>query len=167
MASVPVTITGVLADKYGRTIQAVTLFGEMVRSDVGVGGGPIVPPPNGGNGKPPQIWGPTDPRPSNPISGIPGLPGYEPGKPPGGDHIWGPTDPRPTPPIYLPPIVPGGPPIDIGAHPEHPIVLPPPPDITPPPPDVAVKAPPETGGWGYVSAWGWGYFPKSGSPGPK
>jgi hypothetical protein len=33
------------------------------------------------------MWGPNDPRPTNPISGIPGLPGYEPptpGEPPGG-----------------------------------------------------------------------------------
>lgn len=41
---------------------------------------------------PPSIWGPTDPRPTHPISGIPGLPGYEPPQqppnlPPGGTPI--------------------------------------------------------------------------------
>jgi hypothetical protein len=55
---------------------------------------------------PPYIWGPGDPRPTNPIAG-PGRgpnwgmandPGYgiEVGSPPG---IWGPGDPRPTNPI--------------------------------------------------------------------
>ena len=37
---------------------------------------------------PPLIWGPTDPRPTNPIAGIPGLPGYEPPNKP--------TDPPPA-----------------------------------------------------------------------
>lgn len=37
---------------------------------------------------PPGIWGPTDPRPSNPIAGIPGLPGYTPPVlPPGGTPL--------------------------------------------------------------------------------
>src|SRR5262245_61744213 len=40
------------------------------------------------------IWGPTDPRPTNPIAGIPGLPGYQPPL-----SIWGPPGPWPTPPI--------------------------------------------------------------------
>lgn len=83
---------------------------------------------------PPGIWGPTDPRPGW------GLPGQPPG-------IWGGgNQPFPTPPIVIPqppgggppvviwpnpgrpthPIVIPLPPIDIDAHPEHPIVLPPP-----------------------------------------
>lgn len=97
--------------------------------------------------------------------GVGGGPIMPPDKPPG---IWGPTDPRPTPPIYLPPIIPGGPPINIGAHPEHPIVLPPPPpDTTPSPPGMAVKPPPDAGGWAYVQPWGWGYFPSGATAGPK
>ena len=59
-------------------------------------------PVGGGDGpqpSPPGIWGPTDPRPTHPIAGLPGFPGYQ---PPG---IWGPTDPRPTHPIAG---VPGG-----------------------------------------------------------
>jgi len=59
-------------------------------------------------------------------------------RPPG---IWGPTDPRPTPPIYIPPK-----PVDPPVDPQ-------------PPGDLVVKPPPEGGGWAYVSAWGWGYFP--------
>lgn len=65
-------------------------------------GGPIDPYPDHGlPGQPPHIWGPTDPRPTPPISGIPGLPGYQPPaeRPP---VIWGPTDPRPTVPIFWP-----------------------------------------------------------------
>ena len=49
--------------------------------------------------EPPSIWGPTDPRPSNPISGVPGLPGYQ---PPLG--IWGPDSPIISQPIVIPPI---------------------------------------------------------------
>ena len=57
-----------------------------------------------GDSRPPQIWGPTDPRPGY------GLPGNQPGidnslpQPPPG--IWGPTDPRPG----VGPIIPGVPP---------------------------------------------------------
>ena len=70
-------------------------------------GGPAPQPP------PLVIWGPGDPRPTNPIAG-PGRPphwgiaqdpgyGIEEGggKPPLG--FWGPNDPRPTPPIAEPP----------------------------------------------------------------
>ena len=95
------------------------------------GGGPVDPGysppwaqvPGGGGGQPPGIWGPTDPRPTNPIAGWdPGSGTFPPGRPPGvpthpvynppypdnslpGQQpgIWGPTDPRPTPPIYIPP----------------------------------------------------------------
>ena len=44
--------------------------------------GPGDAPPKPEQQPPLGIWGPTDPRPTHPISGIPGLPGYEP--PPGG-----------------------------------------------------------------------------------
>src|SRR5580765_4501151 len=54
---------------------------------------PIYFPPEGGQ-PPLGIWGPTDPRPSNPISGIPGLPG-SPGQQPHPEH-----------PIVLPPGLP-------------------------------------------------------------
>lgn len=111
MAAVNVTITGVICDLYGRTITGpVKIVGEAVRSDVGVGGGPIVPPPSGG-GDGDHIWGPTDPRPTPPIANVPGLPPT--------------TDPPQVPP---PSIWPPGPGIDF---PSHPIVIPPP--ITDPP----------------------------------
>lgn len=86
MAAIPVTITGVLADKYGRTLQNVTLFGEMVRSDVGIGGGPIFPPPGGGNGG-------NGPHPEHPIV----IPEPPPTEPPSG-----------TPPADKPPPATGG-----------------------------------------------------------
>jgi hypothetical protein len=79
----------------------------------GVGG----PGSGGGGGSPPGVWGPTDPRPSQPIF----FP--RPGDPPPIGH-WG------------PPVDPGyG--VDVGTgpvRPAHPIVLPPnlPPEIPPP-----------------------------------
>lgn len=109
------------------------------------------PPGGGGPGQPPGIWGPTDPRPTPPISGIPGLPGYEPpagggpGRPPGTPPgFWG-GGPHPMPPINYPePPSGGGPGGGPPPHPEHPIppipahpiVLPPwkptlPPDLPP------------------------------------
>lgn len=103
MAAVPVNINGVIVDYYGRTIMGpIKIVGEMSRSDVGIGGGPIIPPPNGGD-KPP-----TDPgaHPSHPIA----LPG---------DPWWPPSTP-PT----LPP--PGSPPVMIpGTAPVNPITPPP------------------------------------------
>lgn len=96
MASIEITVSGVLYDKLARTTRPVVLIGEASLTGVGVGGGPIVPP-DGGGSQPPGIWpGPGDPD-------FPGGGGS--GKPPG---IWGPTDPRPNPPIYLPPQVPPG-----------------------------------------------------------
>lgn len=56
----------------------------------------------------------------------------------------------PAHPIYLP-----------GAHPEHPIVIPPPP-TDPPQPPTEGKPPPPGGGWGWHPEYGWGYFPGSG-----
>ena len=159
MAAVEVTITGMLYDKTARTTQNVVLVGEASLTGLGVGGGPL--PGGPGRPEPPLgIWGPTDPRPGY------GLPGQPPG-------IWGGGGvPMPTPPIYLPPVNPGEPPLVIWGpgdpRPTPPIHLPgPPPDAGPTPPDVAVKPPPDGGGWAYVSAWGWGYFPKQGQSGPK
>src|SRR5215469_17925774 len=77
-----------------------------------------------------------------PGGGWPGGPDEPPPRPqPRPPGIWGPTDPRPTPPIALPPK-----PVDPPVDPQ-------------PPGDLVVKPPPEGGGWAYVSAWGWGYFP--------
>jgi len=99
-------------------------------------------------GTPPGIWGPTDPRPENPI---PIYPGGTP-NPPG---IWGPTDPRPTNPISGIPGLPGyePPPID--------------PPTNPPDSNGWLKPPPEDGGWGYHEDHGWVYKPGAGSPSPK
>lgn len=92
MAAVNVTITGVIADLHGRTISGpVKILGELVRSDVGIGGGPM--PPGEGGGDPPGIWpdpGPL-PHPEHPIA-----PG---GRPP---SIW-PSPGRPAHPIVIPP----------------------------------------------------------------
>lgn len=85
MAAIPVTITGVLADKFGRTLQNVTLFGELSYTGLGVGGGPIEPPAGSGG------------VPTHPIM-LPGMPG------------WG--DPHPEHPIVLPPDKPTEPPAD-------------------------------------------------------
>lgn len=98
---------------------------------------PIYLPPNLGGGGGTGIWGPNDPRPSNPISGIPGLPGYEPPQG-GGGHPGGGT---PLPPAVNVPIdgklvfVPGygwmfipdrheGGGKEDRPHPEHPIQMP-------------------------------------------
>lgn len=98
MAAVEVTISGTLYDKNSRVGTPVTLIGEAIVTGLGVGGGPIVPPP-----QPPGIWGPTDPRPTPPIANVPGVPGYR----PPGDHIWGGgNEPFPTPPIHIPPLPP-------------------------------------------------------------
>lgn len=95
-----------------------------------------VPPGGGGGGQPPLgIWGPNDPRPTNPIAGMgPGgnFPGGGPTDPPLG--MWGPNDPRPSQPIQLPPWAGGWQPI-----PSHPIVLPPP--GWTPPPEIEVTPP--------------------------
>ena len=135
MAAVEVTISGVLYDKLSRSTRPVVLIGEASLTGLEIGGGPVYPPPGGAN--PPGIWGPTDPRPGNPI---PIYPGGTP-NPPG---IWGPTDPRPG-----------------WGLPEPPIGFP------EPPPGDAAKPPPDDGGWGYFPEYGWGYFPKAGQPGPK
>lgn len=121
MAEVEVTINGVLFDKTKMNQPLpVVLVGSAYLTNVGIGGGPIIP-----GQQPPGIWGPNDPRPQPPI---PIYPGGTP-NPPG---IWGPNDPRPTPPIFIPPNVP-------------PDMQPP---TTPPPGSVTPVPPPEgSGGW--------------------
>lgn len=122
MAAVPCVINGVIVDLYGRVIMGpVKIMGEIMRSDVGVGGGPIIPPD-----KPPEpplgIW---------PGPGDPDFPGDgKPPRPPVG--IWpGPGDPDyPIKPPTLPPDVtvppPGSPPVVLpGLSPVHPITPPP------------------------------------------
>jgi hypothetical protein len=94
MASVPVVIVGTIKDNDSDEEKQVTITGMASIAGLSVGGGPMPGGPGLG------IWGPNDPRPSNPISGIPGLPGYEPPRPP--LVIWGPNDPRPSNPIYWP-----------------------------------------------------------------
>jgi hypothetical protein len=61
-------------------------------------GGPEVTHPiaPGGPEPPLGIWGPTDPRPSRPIAGVPGAPGYQPPVDPGSPV---PAPPRPAQPI--------------------------------------------------------------------
>ena len=78
MAAVPVEIRGTLYDLASKSARQVYLVGEAIKSGVGVGGGPVVPP--SGNGD--HIWGPTDPRPTPPIH-IPPVPTEPP--PSGGD----------------------------------------------------------------------------------
>jgi hypothetical protein len=127
MSAVEVTISGVLYDKFNRTTQQVVLIGEAFLTGLGVGGGPIVPPP----------FDPNAPRPSHPIM-LPGMPGF--GQPPG-TGIW-PNPPEgqaplpshpimlpgmpgwPDPPPQVPP--PGSPPVMIpGSQPVNPITPPP------------------------------------------
>lgn len=137
MSAAEVTISGVLYDRVNRTTQNVVLIGEASLTNIGIGGGPVIPPEGE---KPPGIW-PSPGRPEHPIA-----PG---GRPPG---IWGGSGGLPKPPGVWP-----------GGHPEHPIA-PGGPEIPPiptdPPPDGADKPPPEGGGWGFVAEWSqWGYFP--------
>lgn len=98
MAAVEVTISGVLYDKVNRTTQPVVLIGEATLTGLGVGGGPIMPPGEGG--KPPHIWGgPIDPYPGHPL-------------PPSGLH--------PAHPIVLPPDKPTDPPTEPPTQPADP-----------------------------------------------
>lgn len=85
MAAIPVTIIGTLTGKDGS--ENVTLVGVASLSDVGVGGGPIMPP----SGGPPSIW-PSPGHPAHPIVIPP--------------EIWpkppDPDAPRPEHPIVIP-----------------------------------------------------------------
>lgn len=115
MAAVGVTLSGVLYDLYNRTTQRVVFIGDASLSDVGVGGGPIIPPEIKPPLPPLGIW-PNPPEgqapiPSHPIV-LPGDPGWE---GPGGIK----------PPDFTPP-PPGSPPVVIpGLKPVQPITPPP------------------------------------------
>lgn len=111
MAEVPVTINGVICDLYGRTIMGpVKIVGSLMKSDVGVGGGPILPPDQGGGsppGGPTHIWGGGNvPMPSPPIANVPGLPPHPDAPPPGEAGEGG---------MVKPPPADGG----WGYHPDH------------------------------------------------
>lgn len=97
MAAIPVILNGVFTSDTGSVTGVFQ--GTLAYSDRGPGGGPIIPP-DGGDGKPPHIWGGgNEPFPTPPIHIPPGKPSVPP------PTIW-----------------PPGPGIDT---PEHPIVLPP------------------------------------------
>lgn len=113
MAAIPVTIDGLLYDKLNRTTQQVVLIGEASLTGLGVGGGPIIPPPSPGTPTHPIMlpgmpgWG-DDLKPSHPIA-LPGDP-------------WWPKPPI-TPPEMPPP---GSPPVVLpGTTPVQPITPPP------------------------------------------
>lgn len=130
MSTVPLSYRATIYDLQTKSSREVFLDGEAYITGYGIGGGPMPPGQGGDGGKPPGIWGPTDPRPNPPIANVPGAPGY---KPPG---IWGPTDPRPNPPIAFPPGWVGGVPPEL------------PPGVTvpePPPPGSPTTAVP--GNW--------------------
>lgn len=158
----------------------VTIIGVMTYSDLAVGGGPM---PGG-----PEVTHPIAPggQPSHPIA--PGGPpltiwggggvgdyidaGFPAPQPPVGSRppltIWGPIGdyidagfPAPQPPLVVPL------PPDSALKPTHPIYLGPPQVshpivIIPAPPEGGTKPPPTEGGWGYHPDYGWGYFPGGG-----
>lgn len=126
MAAVEVTITGMLYDRVNRTTQNVVLVGEASLTNVGVGGGPVIPPEGE---KPPGIW-PSPGHPTHPI--VPG------GRPPG---FWGPTDPRPGWGLPEPPTEPPTTPPDGNGF------------VKPPPEDGGWSYH-QTYGWGYYPAAG-------------
>jgi len=153
MAAIPVILNGTFTQDNGQSFNG-TFQGVMGYSNLAIGGGPIPAPPG---------------VPTHPIVPPGGYP--EPGHPivpPGGY-------PHPEHPIVLPPYPPGVPthpivlPPDQPGHPAHPIVIPDPPVDVPPdvPPGTVVKPPPESGGWGWIAPYGWGYFPAVGDAGPK
>lgn len=127
----------------------VVFKGELYRTDVSVGGGPMPP----GEGTPPDvgIW-PSPGHPAHPIVLPPYVPAHPIILPPGfidGVHpehpivippaIW-PSPGRPVHPIVIPP--------DLGIwpgdeRPEHPIVIPPPTSIWPPRPVHPIVIPPD------------------------
>lgn len=87
MAALPVEIRGTLYDLMSKSSRQVYIVGDAIRSDVGIGGGPVIPPEggSGGDGKPPGIWGgPIDPYPGHPLPEPPGKP-TEPPEPPSAD----------------------------------------------------------------------------------
>ena len=85
MAGQPVIIVGTITDTDGKSKQ-VTIVGVGTLAEPGVPAHPIAGPPPGVVAPPiyypPEIWGPTDPRPTHPIV-IPGPPPV--GRPPDGN----------------------------------------------------------------------------------
>lgn len=91
MAEVPVTINGVICDLYGRTILGpVKIVGSLMKSGVGVGGGPIIPeepPAGGGGGGDEHPAHPIElPHPEHPIANPPEGPATN---PPSVQWVWG------------------------------------------------------------------------------
>lgn len=89
MAAVPIYIVGTILTKSPKSggepdasgLEQCVIHGLASIEGVGVGGGPVIPPPGSGD-KPPGIWGGGNvPMPNPPIANVPGAPGYEP-KPP-------------------------------------------------------------------------------------
>lgn len=81
MAAVPVTLSGVLYDKTNKTQQVVTFIGLASITGLGVGGGPIEPPPDIQPEPPLVIWGGgNEPFPTPPIV-IPPCPDQPPTSP--------------------------------------------------------------------------------------
>lgn len=94
MSAAEVTISGVLYDKVNRTTQNVVLIGEATLTNVGIGGGPVIP-----EGPPPGIW-PSPGRPTHPIAPGGRPPGFWGGRPPEYPDIG---LPLPQPPTEPPP----------------------------------------------------------------
>lgn len=91
MAAVKVTITGVICDLYGRTISGpVKIVGEAVYTDLGVGGGPIIPPPSDAHPEHPIVLPPEQPpHPAHPIVLPDDPPTEPPTTPPNPNWVWG------------------------------------------------------------------------------
>ena len=126
MAAVPIQIDGVFfpANKMQAPVKG-SFLGHASIFGLGIGGGPIMPPDGGigeppvvgggpifppgiwptppGGGKPPGIWGPTDPRPTHPIV-IP-LPPETPNLPPAGSPPVAIEGTQPVNPMTPPPAV--------------------------------------------------------------
>jgi hypothetical protein len=129
-------------------VRTLEPLGPYVMVEI-VGITPGSPPPRPHPEPPLGIWGPTDPRPTHPIAGIPGFPGYT---PPGGGGGGGggPVDPGYSPPWAQLPVdpgygipeggYPGNPP-----RPTHPIMLPGMPGWGQPSPGPGPGTPPSPG----------------------
>ena len=142
MAEVPIQISGILYDLYGRTTQRVVLTGDASIQGLTVGGGPIVPPEDVPPKPPLGIWGGGNvPMPTPPI------------------HLGPGGEPRP--PTMWPPVIWGGPIIPPEPPPVVDNTLPPvPPDPPQTPPGTR---PPEGWSWCFVgSEWLLIYNPPGG-----
>jgi len=118
VAAIPIQIDGVFFP-HAKGSQPVkgTMLGQASIYGLGIGGGPIFPPPDGGGGTP--DWPP--PHPEHPIWGPPGFNPPGPGMPPG--IGGGPIIPVPPETPNLPP--PGSPPVHLaGTQPVQPVTPP-------------------------------------------